>query len=241
MTSLGPLCGLVLASFFQVALSQDNQPATSQRSSNAVTKVKPGLERQLAAKGLSWGAPVFIGVFKESRVLEVWLKADSDFKRFAKYEICYFSGKLGPKRREGDLQVPEGFYGVGPKAMNPWSTYHLSFNVGYPNRFDRNHGYTGSLIMIHGNCVSIGCIAMTDPIIEKIYALVEAALLAGQKEVPVHIFPFPLTQAKLETHGEHPEQKFWLALKPGYDYFQKHRKIPKVTIRNRRYQIQAQH
>lgn len=233
---------MMVAALFWAAMpcsaQKPEEPATSQRSKKAVAKVRPALESQLKTAGFQWGAPVFIRVFKDTRTLEVWLGKENVFKHFQDFDICYFSGKLGPKKAEGDLQVPEGFYGTGAGAMNPWSSYHLSFNVGYPNHFDRSHGYTGSLIMIHGNCVSIGCLAMTDPSIEKIYALVEAALLAGQKTVPVHIFPFLLTDRKLEVHKDHPAQAFWRELQPGYQYFEEHRLIPKVFVRDRRYQIE---
>ena len=216
-------------------LAWKGAPPSSDRSERAIEKVRPDLAERLRAKGMRWGDPVFIRIFKRNRELELWVRKGEAFALFETYPICRYSGELGPKLKEGDLQAPEGFYEVTPKLMNPWSQFHLSFNIGYPNTFDRAHGRTGSYIMVHGNCVSTGCFAMTDAKIEEIYALVDAALRKGQKRVPVHVFPFPLTEERLAPMGQSPWLDFWQNLKEGYDYFETRKTLPKVGLERGRY------
>jgi len=191
----------------------------------------------LAAKGLELGAPVFIRIFKQSRELEVWLQRDSDSKWLLlhSYPICNYSGHLGPKLREGDRQSPEGLYWVGLKQLNPGSRYHLAFNLGFPNSFDRALGRSGSYLMVHGNCVSIGCYAMTDRGIEEIYALVEAALKNGQPRFQVQAFPARLTESWLAAQVESRWADFWRDLKPCYEAFETKRTPPAPRIVDRRY------
>ena len=195
------------------------------------------LQPLLAAKDLELGAPVFIRIFKESRELEVWLRRDSDkqWLLLRSYPICNYSGRLGPKLREGDRQSPEGLYWVGPGQLNPGSRYHLAFNLGFPNSFDRAHGRTGSYLMVHGNCVSIGCYAMTDRGIEEIYALVEAALKNGQPRFQVQAFPARLTESWLAARADSRWADFWKELKPCYDLFEKKRRLPNPGLIDRRY------
>ncbi len=208
---------------------------SSPRSRAAIQRVRPGLKRGLSAKGLSLGAPIFVRIFKAQKVLEVWLEKGGVFVRFKTYSICTFSGRLGPKLRVGDLQAPEGFYFVTPGRMNPRSQFHLSFNLGYPNAFDRAHGRTGSALMVHGDCVSIGCYAMTDTHIEEIYALADAALRKGQPFFRVHVFPFPMTRKNLRTHAHPRWSLFWENLKEGYDHFESHKRPPNVEVKKARY------
>ncbi|MGJ0395091.1 MAG: L,D-transpeptidase family protein [Methylocystis sp.] len=180
------------------------------------------------------GDQVFVRIFKQEGQLELWLrKSNARFQLYKTYPICKWSGRLGPKMKEADYQSPEGFYSVSAKQLHPNSNYHRAFNVGYPNAFDRQNGRTGGLVMVHGACKSVGCFAMTDRGIEEIYAFVEAALRAGQKEVQLHIFPFRMTEQALarETGGgwlafvgatgnyEH-WTAFWKNLKEGYDLFE---------------------
>jgi murein L,D-transpeptidase YafK len=185
----------------------------------------------------SLSAPVFVRIFKDSKHLEVWVEREKEgrFKLFKTYEICTFSGSLGPKLTEGDLQSPEGFYFVTPERMNPASRFHLSFNLGYPNTYDRAHGRTGSALMVHGSCVSIGCYAMTDAGIEEIYALTDAALRAGQPFFRVHVFPFALTDERLREQRGFRWREFWENLKEGYDYFEREGRPPNVRVRASRY------
>jgi murein L,D-transpeptidase YafK len=187
--------------------------------------------------GLHFGDPVFIRIFKEERELELWLRnrADGRFKKFRTWPVVEMSGKLGPKFAEGDLQAPEGFYFVPRSRMKPDSTYHLAFNLGYPNTYDQAHGRTGSLIMVHGNRVSIGCFAMTDPKIEEIYTLCDAALTYGQPFFRVHVFPFRMTGEKTAAAKDHKWHDFWLNLKEGYDWFETRRVPPNTTVSGLRY------
>ena len=204
----------------------------SQRDSRLIRRpAQPTLQDRLEARGFRFGAPAFIRIFKKEEVLEVWLQKDSgEYALFLDYPICIYSGELGPKTREGDKQSPEGFYTVGREAMNPNSQYHLSFNLGYPNAYDRAHGYSGSLLMVHGKCVSIGCYAMGDRQIEEIYTLVGAALQRGQPFVRVHAFPFRMTDANLAAYSEHRWYDFWRMLKPGYDYFERYHQPPEIDV-----------
>jgi murein L,D-transpeptidase YafK len=161
------------------------------RSVEAVQRVRPALDARLQARGFSWGSPVLLRGFKREKELEIWLAdATGTYQLFDTLPICALSGVLGPKRAEGDRQVPEGVYAVTARQLNPASSYHLAMNIGYPNEYDRRKNRTGSAIMIHGACASIGCLAMTDAGIEPVYALVEAALAAGVAEIPVFLHPF---------------------------------------------------
>ncbi len=192
---------------------------SSPRSRTAVATAAPSLIRDLEEKGLAYGAAVFIRIFKEEKELELWVKQGEVFELFRTYKIAAMSGELGPKQREGDYQAPEGFYFVAPSQMNPNSRFHLSFNLGYPNTYDRAHQRTGSALMVHGNRVSIGCFAMTDARIEEIYALADAALRNGQKFIRVHCFPFRMTKNNMEEHSKSKWVPFWDNLQTGYDFF----------------------
>jgi len=178
------------------------------------------------------GSAIFIRIFKSESELEVWSKApvSAQFSLVRTFPICTFSGMLGPKLREGDRQSPEGFYRVRKGSLNPNSSYHLSFNLGFPNTYDRAHGRTGSYLMVHGNCVSIGCYAMTDAGIETIYGMVETALKAGQDAVSVHIFPFRMSAANMAIHAEHQWIDYWRNLKTGHDMFEATKKVPGVRV-----------
>ena len=221
-----------------VATTTQCQPApdnwqsltAEQRLADLHARRDPGVKAALAAQGLSLGDPVFIRIIKESRELELWLKpaAATTYKRFQTYPIACFSGTLGPKTKEGDLQAPEGFYATTRKLMNPASKYHLAFNIGYPNANDQALGRTGSFIMVHGKDVSIGCFAMTDPIIEEIYLIVDAALSAGQNTVPVHCYPFRMTAERLAAAKDSPWQAFWQSLKPAWDAFEQTMLPPQI-------------
>jgi len=203
---------------------------SSRRSREATADVRKHLDDELLVKDLRLGAPVFLRIFKESWELEVWVECDSTFAHFKTYEICSYSGTLGPKTRVGDLQAPEGFYFVTPSRLNPSSQFHLSFNLGYPNAYDRAHGCTGSALMVHGSCVSIGCFAMTDPRIEEIYTMVDAALRAGQPYVRVHIFPFRMTREGLRMEDDSPWVEFWANLYQGYAHFERTGRPPNVEV-----------
>lgn len=186
------------------------------------------------------GRPVFIRVIKNgnrSGHLEVWLEnpASSRFEHFKTYRVAYFSGDPGPKTKQGDQQAPEGFYFISRGRMNPKSSYHLSMDMGYPNAYDRHHGRTGSLLMIHGKAVSLGCFAMTDASIEQIYTLVDAALRGGQPFVRVHSFPFRMTEEALAGQRESEHYDFWRNLQDGWDWFEREKRPPNVEVGEGRY------
>lgn len=209
---------------------------TSTRAERSIVSVEKDLKEQLSTQGLKYGSPIFIRIFKDPGVLEVWVESNNGtFVNFKNYDICTFSGGLGPKLKEGDEQSPEGFYFFNAGRLNPWSRFHLSFNLGYPNQYDRFHGRTGSALMVHGNCVSIGCYAMTDSYINEIYALTVSALQSGQPFVRVHSFPFKLESDNLSTYRNSQWYPFWLNLKEGYDYFNKHKRPPNVEVEQGKY------
>jgi murein L,D-transpeptidase YafK len=146
--------------------------------------VRTSTLQQMENNNMDRGAPILIRIYKEERTLEVWKQnRTGKFTLLQSYPICKFSGKLGPKIAQGDYQAPEGFYDITPTQMNPQSSEYLSFNIGYPNAFDRSLGRTGSFLMVHGGCRSVGCYAMTDYQMEEIYGLVEEAFRAGQDRV----------------------------------------------------------
>jgi len=195
------------------------------------------LEERLHTLSVQIGSPVFIRIFKEEAILEIWIDTGSHYEHLKDYIICASSGYLGPKLKEGDRQAPEGFYKVRKQQLNPHSKYHLSFNLGYPNKYDRVHERTGTFLMVHGNCVSAGCYAMTDEKIEEIYALVESALEHGQKYIDVHAFPFHMTEENMNLYEGNRWYDFWMNLKEGYEYFESEHRPPQIKAENKRYEI----
>jgi murein L,D-transpeptidase YafK len=185
---------------------------------------------------------VFFRVFKQEELFEVWVKDNttSTFKLLKNYKICASSGDLGPKRKEGDMQVPEGFYNIN--IFNPFSSYYLSLGVSYPNAADKyfsDKKSPGGAIMVHGNCVTIGCIPLTDDVIKEVYVLAVEAKANGQSNIPIHIFPCKLNETQLkticETNATH--QKFWTNLKTGFDYFESHKKLPTISVDKQGYYV----
>ncbi len=209
----------------------------SKRSIEAFNRHQLRLIREFSAKGLHFGSPVFMRLFKQSKTLEIWVKEPNKgtFKLFKTYPIATFSGTLGPKFAEGDRQSPEGFYFVPASMMNPNSRFHLSFNLGFPNDYDKANHRTGSALMAHGNRVSIGCYAMTDKLIEEIYTIADAALGSGQTFFRVHIFPFRLTDNELAKHQQSPHFDFWKNLQVGYRWFENSKILPNVSVKNQQY------
>jgi murein L,D-transpeptidase YafK len=198
----------------------------------------PDLSRfdaRLAAAGVKPGVPVYLRIYKLESEIEVWVEKDGRFERFATYPICMWSGWLGPKLEEGDLQAPEGFYTVDKAALNPNSRMHLSFNLGFPNVYDRGKGRTGSFLMVHGGCASIGCYAVTDDVVDEIWELVTAALGNGQARIPVHAFPFRMTERNMRLRKGGKWSGFWADLKKGYDLFEQTHVPPVVSVCDGRY------
>lgn len=180
---------------------------------------------------------MFIRVLKNEKLLEIWLKPEKkeQYTLFKTYPVCYYSGILGPKRHQGDGQVPEGYYSIA--VFNPRSSYHLSLGVSYPNKSDRIIGKTnlGGDIMIHGNCLSIGCIPITDDCIKEVYILAVEARNGGQGVIPVSIFPGRMDDKnmaalKLKYADNAALLAFWNNLKKGYDYFEEKKKLPEVSV-----------
>lgn len=218
--------------------------ADSRRAEMAIEAQTPNLKTLVADKDLKWGAPIFLRIVKTDPAgsgkgyLKAFMQNDTgNFIALKRWEICTWSGSLGPKLKEGDGQSPEGFYFVKPSAMNPNSSYHLSFNLGFPNAYDRAHGRTGSFLMVHGDCVSIGCYAMTNKGIEEIYTLMSAAFASGQPFVRVHIFPFEMNDIALKNYTGNPNYAFWQNLKQGWDWFEKNKRPPNVTVIDKSYQF----
>jgi murein L,D-transpeptidase YafK len=195
------------------------------------------LPGRLAAGGLTQGAPIFMRIFKREFELELWMRRGDRFERFAVYPICRWSGQLGPKLEEGDSQAPEGFYTVDAKALNAASRWHRSFNLGFPNVFDRAHDRTGSFVMVHGGCASVGCFAMTDPVVDEIWRLVTAAFKGGQKRFHVHVFPFRMSEENVARRANHPWAPFWRDLKLGHDAFDQTRLPPRIGVCAGRYTV----
>ncbi|HQZ12766.1 MAG TPA: murein L,D-transpeptidase family protein [Devosia sp.] len=188
------------------------------------------LVADLEAAGFALGTPAHVRIFKREKRLEVWMaRDDGRYAQFRSYDICTYSGTLGPKLVEGDLQAPEGFYRVSRLQLNPNSRHHLAFNLGFPNAYDRSYGRTGSALMVHGGCSSVGCFAITDAAVDEVYAIVEAALARGQEAVDVHVFPFALTDRALAAEADGPWTGFWHNLKHGYDLFEAARVPPRVA------------
>jgi len=200
------------------------------------------LVADLDAAGFALGAAAHVRIYKQERQLEVWLRraGQPQFALFRSYEICRYSGGLGPKLAEGDRQAPEGFYRVAHRQLNPHSRHHLAFNLGFPNAYDRAHGRTGSYLMVHGGCTSVGCYAMTDARIDEIYAMVEAALDAGQPPIDVSIFPFRMTDVAMQSANGSEWLPFWLNLKQGFDLFEASGEPPAVAVRDGRYVFAAE-
>jgi len=201
---------------------------------------RPDLKTLLTLRGFMLGDPVYIRLFKDEGVIEVWMQknAESRFELFEVYPICKHSGALGPKVKQGDRQAPEGFYEVNRRHLNPNSKYHLAINMGYPNAFDKAHGRTGDFLMIHGACASIGCYALTNANIEEVYAIVEAALNKGQENIAVHAFPFRMTQDALIQRKDNKWIDFWMSdLLPVYDVFDITGLPPRVMTCDKTYQL----
>ncbi|MBP7253483.1 MAG: murein L,D-transpeptidase [Alphaproteobacteria bacterium] len=194
-------------------------------------KVAQRLAYEIEAKGFAISSPLYLRIFKETSELEIWrANSSGTYALFKTYPICTFSGTLGPKLLEGDNQAPEGFYSLTARSLNPKSRFHLAMNVGYPNAYDRAHGRTGDYIMVHGNCVSIGCFAMGDAPIEEIYTQVKLAFRHGQGSIPIHIFPFRLTVERLAAAQKDKWYSFWQELAPAYGLFEQTRQVPKVIV-----------
>jgi murein L,D-transpeptidase YafK len=228
--------GLMLA--FSLAACQDIEDMDF--APKAQKSIPDKLVRVLKAKGMTRTSPIMVRVFKEEGVLEIWKRADTGRYDFVEdFEICKWSGKLGPKFIEGDRQAPEGFYAITPGQMNPNSSYHLAFNTGYPNAFDRANGRGGSHLMVHGACSSSGCYSMTDEQMEIIFAFAREAFRGGQKSFQFQAFPFRMTPENMARYRDDPNFAFWQNLKEGYDLFELTKVPPRVGVCEKKYTFAA--
>ena len=214
----------------------DVDALTAGGGAKAEKQLSPKILAAMKSKGMTRTSPVMARIFKEEGKLEIWKqKNNGRYDIIASYDICKWSGKLGPKYIEGDRQAPEGFYTVRPAQMNPRSSYHLAFNMGYPNAYDRANGRTGQHLMVHGACSSSGCYAVTDQQIEEIYAFGRDAFRGGQTEFQIQAFPFRMTAANMARYRNDPNFEFWTMLKEGYDQFELTKVPPKVDVCEKRY------
>jgi murein L,D-transpeptidase YafK len=196
---------------------------------------------ELEAKNMEKESPILVRIFKEEAELEVWKPNKSGrFALLRTYPICRWSGQLGPKIKQGDRQAPEGFYTITPGLMNPNSNNYLAINTGFPNAYDRANGRTGAFLMIHGDCSSSGCYAMTDEQIAEIYALARESFFGGQKSFQIEAFPFRMTPLNMARHRNSPQIEFWKMLKQGYDHFEVTHLEPKVDVCEKRYVFNAE-
>jgi murein L,D-transpeptidase YafK len=196
---------------------------------------------EIQSRNMAKESPILVRLFKEESELEVWKEDQSGrFALLKTYPICRWSGELGPKIKQGDRQAPEGFYTITPGLMNPNSSYYLSINMGFPNAYDRANGRTGQFLMIHGDCSSAGCYAMTDEQVAEIYALARESFFGGQRSFQIQAFPFRMTPLNMAKHRNSPHVPFWKMLKQGYDHFEVTRLEPKVSVCEKRYVFDAE-
>lgn len=235
----GTLAAFLLATGALLAGCEENGRLPS--NSRHYVPISPQMEALMSQKGMNARQPILLRAYKKESELEVW-KQDSSgqYALLKTFPMCRWSGQLGPKKVEGDRQVPEGFYAITPNQLNPNSAYYLSFNVGYPNNYDRAYGRNGTHIMVHGACSSRGCFSMTDEQIAEIYALTREAFGGGQKAVQLQSFPFRMNAQNLARYRADENMPFWKNLKEGADHFELTKREPQVSVCNRRYVFNAQ-
>ena len=228
----------LLASFFLTAtfLSGCQQSSNLPQIGKATQELPKKLQDKMAAKNMEKYSPIVVRVFKEESVVEIWKQTRTGkYDLISTYNICKWSGKLGPKYMEGDRQAPEGFYTIRPSQMNPNSNYYLAFNIGFPNAYDQVNGRTGQHLMVHGACSSSGCYSMSDENIAQIYAFGRDSFKGGQREFQLEAFPFRMTAENMARYRNDPNYKFWTMLKEGYDIFEVTKRPPKVDVCEKRY------
>ena len=234
-----PLVRSLLASaaiLAAVTLGGCDTDSISTPTLRSLQPLSPQMITEIERRNMSKESPILVRIFKEESELEVWKEDQSGRMALLKtYPICRWSGDLGPKIKQGDRQAPEGFYTITPSLMNPNSSYYLSINIGFPNAFDRANNRTGAFLMIHGDCSSAGCYAMTDEQIAEIYALARESFFGGQSSFQIQALPFRMTAQNMARHRNSPHMPFWKMLKTGYDHFEVTRQEPKIDVCDRRY------
>jgi len=231
-----PLAALALSAALAGCVSSVLDPNVK-----ASQPIPAKLVSQMTARQMKPSDPIVVRIFKEESELEIWKRtASGRYALLKTYPMCRWSGQLGPKKRNGDRQAPEGFYQVSANMLNPASQYYLSFNLGFPNKLEHALGYTGEALMVHGACSSSGCYAMTDDGVAEIYAVVREALRGGQTSFQVQAFPFHMTAQNMARHHDDPNMRFWQNLKEGYDILEVKRRPPVVSACGGRYVFDAQ-
>jgi murein L,D-transpeptidase YafK len=208
--------------------------AESELSRMAARDALPGMGASLAALSLESGDPIFLRVFKEENELEVWMRGrgNSHYTLFRVYRLRGWSGGLGPKLKEGDRQTPEGFYFGSASRMRPHTRHYLGMDLGFPNEYDSFHGRTGSGLMIHGGKSESGAFVLSPEDMGEVYSLSEAALSGGQRIFRIHVFPFRMTDKRMEQEWKRQPDwiDFWVNLKEGYDFFENANFPPDVSV-----------
>jgi len=223
------------------ALASCDTDGTSAISGRHMQPLSDRMMAEIESKNMARESPILVRIFKEESELEIWKEDKSGrFALLNTYPICRWSGDLGPKFKQGDRQAPEGFYTITPGLMNPNSNYYLAINTGFPNAYDRANGRTGAFLMIHGDCSSAGCYAMTDEQIAEIYSLARESFFGGQKSFQIQAYPFRMTPLNMARHRNSPHMAFWKMLKQGYDHFEVTRHEPKVDVCEKRYVFDAE-
>jgi murein L,D-transpeptidase YafK len=223
----------LLATF---ALSGCNESSINDFAPNPNRPLPDKLVQKMKAKGMKTTSPIMMRIIKDEHLLEIWKQKDNGrYDLVTAYNICAWSGKLGQKKREGDRQAPEGFYTIRPAQLNPKSKYFLAFDTGFPNAYDRSHGYTGANLMVHGACSSSGCYSMTDESVQEIFAFARDALKGGQDGFMLQALPFRMTAEKMAFYAGDENFAFWKMIKEGYDQFELTRQVPKVDVCEKKY------
>lgn len=203
--------------------------------------LSPSILAEMDKRNMDRNAPIMIRIVKEEGKLEIWkARRDNRFEVIASYDICAWSGKLGPKVKEGDRQAPEGFYNLTPGHLNPNSNYYLAINTGFPNRYDQANGRNGTNLMIHGACSSSGCYSMTDAQVLEIYGFARDAFKGGQKTVQLQALPFRMSAENMARHRKSEHYEFWKMLKVGYDNFEVTKRPPEVNVCEKKYVFNQQ-
>src|SRR4051812_36671206 len=237
----GYVRGLVTSAAFAAVVALAGCETDGLSTTKAMKELSAEMRAELGQKNMPIESPMLVRLFKQEAELEVWKQdAAGRFELLKTYPICRWSGELGPKVREGDQQAPEGFYPITPAQMNPNSQFYLSFNMGYPNAYDKAWGRTGSQLMVHGDCSSRGCYAMTDDQISEIYALARESFFGGQRAFQVQAYPFRMTPTNFAKHRNNPNIPFWRMLKEGSDQFELTRQEPAVEVCEKRYVFNPQ-
>ena len=234
--------GLALAAVAaSLLLAGCNADTIATVPARALAPLSPEMTAELARKQMPNESPMLVRIFKEEAELEVWKKdTTGNYALLKTYPICRWSGDLGPKVKEGDRQAPEGFYQITPGQMNPNSSYFLAFNLGFPNAYDKANDRTGNFLMVHGDCSSRGCYAMTDEQIGEIFTLGRESFEGGQKSFQVQAYPFRMTALNMAKHRNSPNMAFWRMIKQGYDHFEVSRQEPKVNVCEKHYVFDAE-